>query len=149
LERGEFPVGCVIVLDNRIIASGSRRGTRGIFPSEIDHAEILSLRKLKRFNRPALRNLSLYTTLEPCLMCFGAILLHQVNRIVYAYEDVMGGGTQSDLTVMSPLYKNQSITVIPGLLREKSIELLKRYFTEPANHYWEGSLLAKYTLAQK
>ncbi|MEW5910900.1 MAG: nucleoside deaminase, partial [Thermodesulfobacteriota bacterium] len=131
-KNGEFPVGCIIVSDDRVISTGSRKGTSGISPSEIEHAEILALKKLGRIPKTILRNrLSIYTTLEPCLMCFGAILLHGITKIVYAYEDVMGGGSRIDLTGMTPLYRNLSLTVIPHVLRERSIELLKEYFIRP------------------
>ncbi len=87
--------------------------------------------------------------MEPCLMCFGAILLSGIGEIVYAYEDVMGGGTKSDLKSLPPLYRDRKISVISGVLRSKSLEIFKAYFSNPSNFYWRGSLLADYTLAQK
>lgn len=76
---------------------GERINSRGRKPSEIDHAEIIALRNLENLALPAdRRRMTLYCTLEPCLMCFGAVLLSGIGTLVYAYEDVMGGGTACD-----------------------------------------------------
>ncbi|MBU1712765.1 MAG: nucleoside deaminase [Proteobacteria bacterium] len=152
LKEGEFPVGCVIVFENKIIVSGSRKGTIAGTVNETDHAEIIALRNLSDtgINNDIDRSrMTLYSTMEPCLMCFGAILLSGIGTIVYAFEDVMGGGTKIDLKTLSPLYRNRKLSVIPGVLRSKSLEIFKAYFSNPSNFYWRGSLLADYTLAQK
>ena len=81
-------------------------------------------------------------------MCLGAIVLTGISEIIYAYEDIMGGGTRCDLTTLSPLYKNHQISIVPNILRGKSIELLKTYFENPKHSYWRGSILAEYTLNQ-
>lgn len=152
LKEGEFPVGCVLVCKNRILATGSRKGTLGATANEVDHAEIIALRNLSdtESNNDIDRSeITLYSTMEPCLMCFGAILLSGIGKIVYAYEDVMGGGTKSDLKSLSPLYRDRKISIISGILRNKSLEIFKVYFSNPSNSYWRSSLLANYTLAQK
>lgn len=151
LDTGEFPVGCVIVNKNNVIASGSRTGTsHRNSRNEIDHAEILALRQfsgLKPNEDPA--QSVLFCTMEPCLMCFGAILLSGIRTIVYAYEDAMGGGTRIDLSSFSPFYKDAQIKIIPNVLRKESLKLFQTYFLNPNNHYWKGSLLEQYTLEQK
>ncbi len=147
LSRGEFPVGCVIVHDGKIIASGCRHGTAGDQISETDHAEILALKQLER-SGPVDRNLvTIYCTLEPCLMCYGAILISGIRNIVYAYEDVMGGGTRCDLSRMPPLYGSRPINLISRILRDKSLLLFKSFFSNPENTYWKDSFLATYTLS--
>ena len=93
--------------------------------------------------------LTLYCTMEPCLMCFGATLLSGIKRIVYAYEDVMGGGTRCDLSGLPILYKDTNVTIVPHVLRRQSLELFKAFFLKPENNYWKNSLLAEYTLAQE
>ena len=106
LDSGEFPVGCIVVHENEIVSTGSRIGTTGGAPNEIDHAEMVALRNLANRSIDAdPGRMTLYCTLEPCLMCFGAILLSNIGKIVYAYEDVMGGGTGCDLNALNPLYK--------------------------------------------
>ena len=86
--------------------------------------------------------------MEPCLMCLGALVLSGIGEIVYAYEDVMGGGTRCDLTKLTPLYKNFKFSIVPSVLRNESLQLFKAFFQNPKNAYWRGSLLASYTLSQ-
>ena len=90
--------------------------------------------------------ITVFCTMEPCLMCYGALILAGVGGIVFAYEDVMGGGTGCELFRLKPLYKNSPVTVVPGVMRAESLNLFKTYFSNPANSYWKQSLLAEYTL---
>jgi len=152
LKEGEFPVGSILVYENEIIATGARKGTAGDFANEVDHAEIMALRNLagrKEFNAINRQEITLYCTMEPCLMCFGAILLSGIGKIVYAYEDLMGGGTGCCIEFLSPLYRNSPLEIIPGILRKESLAIFKAFFSNPSNSYWKGSLLAEFTLAQK
>lgn len=149
LRNGEFPAGCVLVYKNRIVAAASRANSSGAAVNEIDHAEIIALRQLSNLERKIdSGKITLFSTLEPCLMCFGAILLSGIGEIVYAYEDVMGGGTLCDLSVFTPLYRNRQIPIVSNILRKESLELFKIFFSDPENCYWKDSLLAKYTLNQ-
>jgi tRNA(adenine34) deaminase len=151
-KEGEFPVGAILVYKNKILATGARKGTAGGFANEVDHAEIMALRNLagrKEFDGINRQEITLFCTMEPCLMCFGAILLSGIGRIVYAYEDVMGGGTGCGIEHLSPLYRNSPVKIISGILRKESLDIFKAYFSNPSNSYWKGSLLADYTLAQK
>lgn len=148
-SRGEFPVGCVIVQGGDVVASGSRTGTSSKMsrPSEIDHAEIRALKSLERSKTSfASEAAVLYCTMEPCLMCFGAIILSGIRRIVYAYEDVMGGGTGCDVKKMTPLYQNSGVEIVPGVLRAPSLQLFEKFFLAEDNLYWKNSLLERYTL---
>ena len=149
LDQGEFPVGCVIVGDQEVVATGARFGTigrEGVF-SEVDHAEIRALRQLAAHGRSG-KGLTLYCTMEPCLMCFAAAVLAGIHTVVYAYEDVMGGGTGCDLTRLAPLYRRSAISVVPGVMRSQSLELFYRFFSREGNPYWCDSLLERYTLEQ-
>ena len=149
LDAGEFPVGCVLVHQNRILATGARKGSAGQFPNEIDHAEMIALKRLTDMAIAAnSMKIVLFTTMEPCLMCLGAMMLSGISEVVYAYEDVMGGGTRCDLSKMTPLYKNNPISIVPHILREDSLNLFKTFFKNPENSYWQNSLLAEYTLRQ-
>lgn len=149
LARGDFPVGCVIADATVIVARGRRTGTTGGAVNELDHAEINALRSLCAAGPGADRSrLTIYCTMEPCLMCFSAILLAGIGRIVYAYEDVMGGGTAVDRTGLAPLYRNAELAVVGGVDREESLALFKRFFSESGNAYWAESLLSRYTLEQ-
>jgi tRNA(adenine34) deaminase len=149
LDAGEFPVGCVLVHQNRILATGARKGSMGNFPNEIDHAEMIALKCLADMEiHTDKKEMVLFTTMEPCLMCLGALILSGISEVVYAYEDVMGGGTGCNLTGLTPLYRNQKISIVPHMLRQQSLELFKAFFQNPENSYWRGSLLAEYTLRQ-
>jgi tRNA(adenine34) deaminase len=149
LTAGEFPVGCVIVHENRIVASGARQGTRSGHPNEIDHAEMVALRHLAASEAGlAHETLVAYCTLEPCLMCLAALTLSRIGKLVYAFEDVMGGGTRCDFASLPPLYQALKPQIAGGVMRAESIELLQIFFADPANDYWQGSLLASYTVAQ-
>lgn len=149
LDQNEFPVGCIMVYDGQIIARGERRGTRQQVPSEIDHAEMLALRQLENTTTPIDRKkVTLYATLEPCLMCFGALLISGIGTIVYAYEDVMGGGTACDRSRLPLLYKNNGVRIIPNVCRQESLTLFKDFFSRDDINYWQDSFLAEYTLAQ-
>lgn len=149
LAAGEFPVGCVVVHRDRIIASGARTGTRARHPNEIDHAEMVALRRLDALDTgiPP-KELALYSTMEPCLMCFAALTLSRIGRVVYAYEDVMGGGTQFECDALPRLYRTMKPGVVGGVMRADSLALFQRFFGDPANDYWRDSLLAKYTAEQ-
>ncbi len=151
-DRGEFPVGCVIVQTGKVIASGIRQGTTPdkLFFSEIDHAEIRALKHLETIDTQFEPEKStLFCTMEPCLMCFGAIILSGIKKIVYAYEDPMGGGTMCDLEKLPPLYKKCGIDVVSGVLRQKSLDLFYDFFNKETNLYWKHSYLEEYTLEQK
>lgn len=149
LDVGEFPVGCVIVYKNEIIASGSREGSALSGTNETDHAEILALRQLSQqpfLNSPS--DITVFSTLEPCLMCYGAILIAGIRRIVYAYEDAMGGGTSCNLTSLPHLYSSCKVRIVPHILRRESLHLFKTYFDNSSNSYLADTYLADYTRRQ-
>lgn len=150
MERGEFPVGCIITDGSRVLATGRRMKSSSASRDEISHAEMTALQHLYQAAAPGKKwpPLFLYATLEPCLMCFGATLLSPVETIIYAYEDVMGGGTGCDRSRLPLLYRDKPLTLIPGVRREESAGLFKAYFMNPSNDYWKESLLATYTLDQ-
>jgi tRNA(adenine34) deaminase len=150
LDAGEFPVGCVMVHQNKILVSGARKGTTGDNPNEIDHAELIALRRLNRLDsKISLREVTVFSTLEPCLMCFGALMISGIGNLVFAYEDAMGGGTGCEIGRLAPLYQSNQMAVTPGILRAESLKLLKAFFSEPENAYLRDTLLATYTLDQQ
>jgi tRNA(adenine34) deaminase len=147
LAAGEFPVGCVLVYRNTILKTGVREGTRGKGLNEIDHAEMVALRRLTECENQIVHSqITAFSTLEPCLMCYSALILAGIGRIVYAYEDVMGGGTGCDLSRLTPIYRDSSVKIVPGIQRTESLKIFKDYFADPVNDYLRKSLLADYTL---
>jgi tRNA(adenine34) deaminase len=148
LEAGEFPVGCVIEHCGQIIASGSRVSSIGI-ANEMDHAEMIALRAmLNNTEKIKVKEVTVYSTMEPCLMCFSTLLVNGVTRFVFSFEDVMGGGTNLPLERLSPLYSELKLSITGGVLRKKSLALFQRFFSSKENTYLQGSLLEKYTLEQ-
>jgi tRNA(adenine34) deaminase len=149
LAAGEFPVGCVIVHGQKIIVTGARKSTTADVFNEVEHAEMLALKKLFDLNpKINFKEIILFSTLEPCLMCFGAMVISGIGKIVFAYEDAMGGGCRCDLKKLPPLYRDCRIEIIPNILRDESLRLLKAYFSQPENTYLKDSFLANYTLSQ-
>ncbi|MBL0713424.1 MAG: nucleoside deaminase [Desulfosarcina sp.] len=150
MARGEFPVGCILVHRNRILVSGARESSRADHRNELDHAEMVVLGRLNKLpDKYQSEDLRLYCTMEPCLMCFAALMLAGIGTIVYAYEDVMGGGTACDFNCLPALYRRRRPRVIAGILRPESLARFKAFFADPDNDYWRGSLLAGYTLSQE
>ena len=149
LKAGEFPVGCIMVHDGEIISRGRRVNSRAPDDNEMDHSEITALRKIYEQHPDKERaEIVVYSTMEPCLMCYVTLLLNGVRKIVYAYEDVMGGGTNLDLQTLHPLYREMSVEITPHVLRRESLDLFRTFFANPDNTYWQDSPLARYTLAQ-
>ncbi len=92
-ESDNLPIGAVIGLDGSIIAEGRNAiWFPGLSPDR--HAEIEALRRVPHEVRERLPEMTLYTTLEPCVMCLGAILLHRVGRVLYGAADPYGGATR-------------------------------------------------------
>ena len=149
LKGDEFPVGCVMVFEDRIIARGSRIHSKAPTGNELDHAEVVALRKLVDEVPEIDRDkIIVYSTMEPCLMCYVTLLLNGIRNFVYGFEDVMGGGTNLDLQQLNPLYREMEVDIIPHVLRTESLELFKNFFENPDNTYWQDSPLAQYILAQ-
>jgi len=148
LSIGEFPVGCVIVHQNTVVATGRRTNSRTDI-NELDHAELVAFRKLLQTGgKIDPGEVTIYSTMEPCLMCFSSLLVNGVQRYVYSYEDVMGGGTNLPLEMLAPLYSQMQISITKGVLRERSLELFRDFFMSPNCKYLKGTLLATYTLKQ-
>ena len=147
LAAGEFPVGCVLVYRDHIIVSGFRQSSIGDKRNELDHAEIVALRQLAEVgDRVDNRRVTAFSTLEPCLMCYSALILAGIGKIVYAFEDVMGGGTGCELSRLTPLYRDCDVKIVPGILRGESLKLFKKYYADPANDYLRQSMLVEHIL---
>ncbi|MDH5619847.1 MAG: tRNA adenosine(34) deaminase TadA [Gammaproteobacteria bacterium] len=125
--EGEVPVGAVVVIGDEIVATGYNRTIHDADPSA--HAEIIALRSAadERGNH-RLANATLYVTLEPCVMCVGAIAQARVGRVVFAAYDRKAGalGSVEDLSDSRAL--NHRFEVNGGLLADAAQELLRAFF---------------------
>lgn len=150
LGRGEFPVGCVLVGDDgKVVADGRRDGTVACGSNELDHAEMNALRKLEPLLHKGdvkAENVTCYCTLEPCLMCYAALLIHGIRRIVYAYEDAMGGGSSCDLNALPPLYSKIRPVIVPDVMRSESLALFQKFWSDKQNTYLADTLICHYTM---
>ncbi len=126
-EEGEVPVGAVVVKGSNIIASGHNISVGAADPS--GHAEIVALRAAaKALGNHRLTDATLYVTLEPCLMCVGAIAQARVSRVVFGAYDAKAGalGSVEDLSVSRAL--NHRFEVNGGVLADECGELLRAFF---------------------
>ena len=147
LGAGDFPVGCVLVKDNLVLASGRRKNSSGKHANELDHAEVITLKDMMQKNpQYNMDGVTAYSTMEPCLMCYTTLLLSGIRSFVWAYEDIMGGGTNLPLDRLNQLYTEMQVECVPHVLRTESLVLFQDFFRRYS--YWENSELARYTLEQ-
>ncbi|MBA6151708.1 nucleoside deaminase [Gelidibacter maritimus] len=125
-EKGEIPVGALIVIDNRVIARA--HNLTELLVDVTAHAEMQAITAASHFlGGKYLHNCTLYVTLEPCQMCAGALYWSQISKIVYGARDEERGCT----TLNTRLHPKT--VVIGGVLAEESSQLLKRFFIEKRN----------------
>lgn len=105
-REGNLPIGAVVRLGGEVIAEGRNRIWAPAFNPD-RHAEVEALRGVPQDLWPRSRDMTLFTTLEPCLMCLGAILLHHVGRVLYGSADDHGGGIQV-IGHMSPYFEAEA-----------------------------------------
>ena len=128
-EEGEVPVGAVLVFEGQVIARGHNRPIGLSDPT--GHAEILTLRAAAAATgNYRLPRSTLYVTLEPCVMCAGALVQGRVSRVVYGAEDPKSGGVQSLYAILSDERLNHRVEVQGGVLLEECREALRLFFRE-------------------
>lgn len=128
-KDGEVPVGAVVVINGDVVATGHNRTICDSDPS--GHAEIVALRRAARtLNNHRLTEATLYVTLEPCVMCVGAIVQARIERVVFgAYDDKAGAlGSAVDLSESKAL--NHIFEINGGLLADECGALLQTFFQE-------------------
>jgi len=124
LDEGNLPIGAVIVHEGVIVA----RGRNGIDTGENDthHAELAAIQSIPQFLFRHKRQCTVYTTLEPCMMCMGAIVNSGITRVVYGVRDPLVGVVE--LLPQIPYTRSKAMELIEGVLREESQGLLDEYF---------------------
>lgn len=127
-QKGEVPVGCVIVKDGEIIARGhnERETSNHVFM----HAEMIAMDEAcQKLSSWRLDECTIYVTLEPCAMCAGTMIQSRVKRLVYASKEPKSGVHQSIINLFD-LPFNHHIDVEYGLMDESSSRLLKKFFKD-------------------
>ena len=126
-EEDEVPVGCVIVKDDKVIARAHNRKEKK--NCAIFHAEIECINKAtKKLNNWNLKGCELYVTLEPCMMCTGAIVNSRIDKIYYGCKDPKGGALVSNIKLMDIKNLNHYPETEGGLMENECSELLKKFF---------------------
>ena len=126
-EKGEVPVGAVLVKDNVIIGEGFNQPILSNDPTA--HAEVVALREAgQALENYRLVDTTLYVTLEPCAMCAMALVHARVSRVVYATEDPRTGAGGSVLTILKHSAFNHHCEVESGLLKQECSQQLKTFF---------------------
>ena len=129
LLAGEVPVGAIVVRGGEVIAS-AHNGPVGLKDPSA-HAEILALRRAAAAEgNYRLAGVTLYVTIEPCLMCAGALVHARVSRLVFGAPDPKGGAVVSLYGVLQDGRLNHRVEVTGGVLREACSEILSRFFRE-------------------
>ena len=128
-NNNEVPVGAVLTLDNKMIAEGWNRPISTANPTA--HAEIIALCEgATALNNYRLINTTLYVTLEPCVMCVGAIVHARVKRVVFGALDPRTGAVQSVLNLKDAPHFNHKVEYAGGVLEEACGAVLKEFFKE-------------------
>ena len=123
----EVPIGCVIVKDDKIIARGHNQ--RETNQSPIGHAEIIAINKAsKKLKSWRLEGCDIYVTLEPCIMCSGAIIQSRISKVYYGASDPKGGALGSSINVLDANNINHHPEVISGVLKEECSSIITNYF---------------------
>jgi len=127
LKKDEVPVGAAVVVDGKIIARAHNLRESLIDPTA--HAEILCIKKAaKKLGGWRLSSATLYSTLEPCPMCAGALVHSRVKELVYGADDPKAGACGSIMNVVSSRHLNHKVKVVSGVMKKECSEILKKFF---------------------
>jgi len=127
-EKDEPPVGAVVVRDGEIIARG--HNLRENLQDPTAHAEMLAIRAAAaKLGRWRLSDCDIYVTLEPCIMCAGAMVLSRLNRLIYGAYDPKAGAVDSLMNLLSDQRLNHQMEVKSGILASESGDLLRSFFS--------------------
>lgn len=124
---GEPPIGAIVVVGGEIAGRGANAPIARNDPTA--HAEILALREAaQKIGNYRLTGATLYCTLEPCVMCAGALVAARVNRLVFGARDLRFGGVRSKFQIADSPVLNHSVEIVEGVLAVECVELLKKFF---------------------
>lgn len=126
---GEVPVGAVVVIDGSCVGAGHNRSITDSDPCA--HAEVMAIRDAaKKIGNYRLNDARLFVTLEPCLMCIGAIIHARVNEVIFSAKDPKTGVLGSQINCCKFPFINHVPVIRSGVLESESSDLLKNFFQE-------------------
>ena len=126
-EEDEVPIGCVIIRNDKVIARAHNRKVRK--DCAVFHAEIECIRKAcKKLDNWNLKGCDIYVTLEPCLMCTGALINSRIDKIYFGCRDPKGGALVSNLNIYNVKNINHYPEIEEGLMKTECSQILKDFF---------------------
>ena len=126
-QRGEVPIGAIVVHDGRILSRAGNRTITDCDPTA--HAEIVALRSAAlKIKNHRLLDATLYVTIEPCSMCAGAMIQARIARLAYGADDAKAGAVRSCFSIFDHPQLNHRVEVTSGILAGESAALLKDFF---------------------
>ena len=129
LKKGEVPIGAVVVLGDKIIGRGYNQPITTKDPTA--HAEIIALKEASnRLENYRLNEAIIYTTLEPCLMCAGALVHARIKKIIFAAQDTKSGVVVNNGGLIQSEFLNHKVSFEGGILEKQASKLLKSFFLE-------------------
>ena len=128
-SSGEVPVGAVVVQNGAIVGRGSNSPIARTDPTA--HAEILALREAAMaIGNYRLEGATLYCTLEPCVMCAGALVAARIARVVFGARDLRFGGVRSKFRIADSELLNHRVDVVEGVMAVECVEVLRGFFEQ-------------------
>jgi tRNA(adenine34) deaminase len=127
-RAGEVPVGAVVVLSGEIIGRGRNAPVETHDPSA--HAEMVALRQAaSAIGNYRVQGATLYSTLEPCVMCAGLLVAARVQRLVFGARDLRFGGVRSKFRIADSELLNHRVEIVEGLMGAECADLMQRFFS--------------------
>ena len=124
---GEVPVGAIVVIEGQVAGRGANSPIARNDPTA--HAEMLALREAAQaVGNYRLAEATLYVTLEPCVMCAGALVAARVKRLVFGTRDLRFGGVRSKFRIADSELLNHRVEIVEGVLAAECVELLQNFF---------------------
>ncbi|HEY6804545.1 MAG TPA: tRNA adenosine(34) deaminase TadA [Pyrinomonadaceae bacterium] len=125
--RGEVPIGTCIVSDGQLLSVAGNRTRTDCDPTA--HAEIVALRDASRIaGNYRLTNVAVYSTIEPCAMCAGALIQARVQRLIYGARDERAGAVESHFGICNTDFLNHRIEIVTGVLEDECRAMMQQFF---------------------
>ncbi len=132
-DVGEVPIGAVLVCDGRVVGTGYNQPIGAVDPTA--HAEVVALRAgAANIGNYRLTGATLYVTVEPCLMCAGALVHARVGTLVFGAPEPRTGAVRSVMRALDHPAHNHRVEVVEGVLGQESRELMLRFFRSAAKN---------------